>query len=66
MLSTIDIENQIAEKQQILDKLVAERLLLEYKVQHLKAGNYDCDMIDELVRQKLGMADPNEVVIVMK
>jgi cell division protein FtsB len=66
MLSMIDIEKQVTEKQKILDELIAERKVLEYKVQHLKPGNYDYDLVDELARQKLGMADPKEKVIVIK
>jgi cell division protein FtsB len=48
-----------------LDNLRAERIALEHKVNLLKSP-LDKDMLDEQARKTLGVAGPNEKVVVVK
>lgn len=66
ILSTLDINEKIFEKSQKLQELQHERNLLEYKIKVLKSKITDYDLIDEIVRSKIGIADPSEKVLIQK
>ena len=66
IISTIDIDEKILEGTKKLNTLQKERSLIEYKIRILRSGSTDHDLIDEVIRRGLGMADPNEVVIIIK
>ena len=63
-LSTFDIHEKIFENNQKLEELQNERNLIEYKIKVLKSKITDYDLIDEIVRSKLRMADPKEIILI--
>jgi cell division protein FtsB len=63
-LSTFDIHEKIFENNQKLEELQKERNLIEYKIKVLKSKITDYDLIDEIVRSKLRMADPKEIILI--
>lgn len=58
-----DLERQTARVQSELDKLKAERVTLERRVALLRANSLESDMLDERVREILGFATPNDIVV---
>ena len=66
ILSTLDINEKILEKKQRLEQLHDEKGVLEYKIKVLKSKITDYDLIDEIVRSKIGIADPLEKVLIQK
>ena len=65
IVSTLNIDNHIIEKQQILDHLINERELVQTKLKYLKIGSIDYDFLDEVARKQLGLADKNEKIIII-
>ena len=56
-----------AEAENLADKLAAaegRRVILENKVALMRPESIDPDLLDELVRSRLGMAAPGDVVVV--
>ena len=66
MLSLIDVNKQISEKQDVLNKLKEARIALERKIAGLSIGNYDRDLLNELARKKFFVADIDEKVIIIE
>ena len=65
LIAYFQLSNTMAESASTLDKLKAERLELEHKVNLLKSS-IDLDMLDQEARRVLGIAHPNEKVFVAK
>ncbi len=63
LISTIDIDRVIQEKQKYLAKLQNETSMIELKLISLKINHLDLDYLDELARAQLGLALDNETVI---
>lgn len=57
------LEEQVALRQAELDRLTAERVKLERRVQLLHDGTLEKDMLDENARRALNLALPDEIVI---
>lgn len=57
------LEEQVALRQAELDRLTAERMKLEQRVQLLHDGTLEKDMLDENARRALNLALPDEIVI---
>lgn len=59
--------NQIlAEKQEQLSILQEQRIILESKVRGLQVqDDYDLDLIEEVAKRQLGVAEPQEKVIIL-
>jgi cell division protein FtsB len=57
-----DLEN----KKVALAKLNSEKNTLENKAKLMSNGNIDIDMLDELARNKLGLAGKNEIVVLLE
>lgn len=64
LLATRDVAQRIVAKKTQLETLQKERHLIELKLKHF-LQNTDKDLIDELARKKLGMADPDDVVVIL-
>lgn len=60
----LEIEIEIAEA--ALAKTVAERQRLEHRVNLLRAGGLDPDLLEEEARQTLGLVHEDEVVIILR
>lgn len=58
-----DLGRQTARVQAELDDLRAERAALERKVALLRGNSLESDMLDERVREILGFATPNDIVV---
>ncbi|MEM8855231.1 MAG: septum formation initiator family protein [Pseudomonadota bacterium] len=52
-----------AARQAVLADLIAQRQALEARVERLRVGALDADLLDERARAKLNMAHANEIVI---
>ncbi|XWN28862.1 MAG: septum formation initiator family protein [Devosia sp.] len=52
-----------AERQAVLTGLIDQRKALQARVERLRAGALDADLLDERARAKLNMAHANEIVI---
>jgi cell division protein FtsB len=57
------LEEQVALRQAELDRVSAERSILERRVQLLHDGTLEKDMLDEHARRALNLALPDEIVI---
>ncbi len=57
------LEEQVALRQVELDRLTAERIKLEQRVQLMHDGTLEKDMLDEHARRALNLALPDEIVI---
>ncbi len=66
IISTINIDEKILDNTKKLNMLQKERYSIEYKIGILRSGSTDHDYIDEVLRQGLTMADPNEIVVLIK
>ena len=65
LLITLDIEESIKTKQDQLRQLEKTREILEIKLQGLKPESIDINYLEELAKEKLGFAHPNEVVLII-
>ncbi|MCO5065889.1 MAG: septum formation initiator family protein [Rhizobiaceae bacterium] len=57
------LEKRIVELGHVLDDTVAERGALERKVQMLRDGTIEKDMLDEFARRELDFSRPNELTV---
>jgi cell division protein FtsB len=64
LITTLDIDQIILEKKETLAQLQIERSTLENKLKSFKQGNIDLDYLEELAKSKLGLADPQELVLI--
>jgi cell division protein FtsB len=56
---------ELASTRQDLDALRTERTALAEKVARLRHDGLDADLIDELARRQLSLADPLDVIILL-
>ena len=61
-----EIDQQMAELSAELDRLKAERGQWERKVTLLRSDSIDPDMLDERARSLLGVAHPNDLIMMVK
>lgn len=66
ILATLDIDEKINSNRVKLTELQKKRMLIEYKLNQLKSGAVNHDLIDEIMRRELGLCDAEETVIVIK
>jgi cell division protein FtsB len=59
----IRLQEEIALKQGEFDRVHAERAALEHRVRLLRPESVDPDLLDEQARARLGLSQPDEVVI---
>jgi cell division protein FtsB len=57
------VELRVAELRQELAEVTAERRASEHRVSLLKAQSLDPDILEERARETLGLAHPNDVVV---
>jgi cell division protein FtsB len=65
LLAWRDLNAELASTRQELDALRAERVALAKKVARLRHDGLDPDLIDELARRQLSLADPLDVIILL-
>lgn len=65
LLITLDLDDVILEKKQTLASLEKERKVLELKLRGLEIDTIDLDYLEELAKEKLGFADPQESVLLI-
>jgi cell division protein FtsB len=65
LLAWRDLNAELASTRQELDDLRAERAALAQKVSRLRHDGLDPDLIDELARRQLSLADPLDVIILL-
>jgi cell division protein FtsB len=65
LLAWRDLNAELASTRQELDALRAERTALAEKVARLRHDGLDADLIDELARRQLSLADPLDVIILL-
>ena len=65
LIVTLDIEECIAIQQDKLHELERTRAILENKLQGLKPESIDINYLEELAKEKLGFADPQEIVLII-
>lgn len=56
-------QKEIVVQTATLDSLKGQRIVLEEKVNRLRSGSLDRDMLDQVVREKLGYVEPGEYII---
>ena len=66
LLAWRQLNRDIETTQQELAAVRAERQQLEDKVQRLRPGSLDPDLIDELARRRLSLAEPLDVIILLE
>ncbi len=59
-------EKELAAAEKKLSTLEDERLRLERRVERLRPESLDPDLIDELARETLSMAEPEDVIILLE
>jgi cell division protein FtsB len=65
LLAWRGLNAELASTRQELDALRAERTALAQKVARLRHDGLDADLIDELARRQLSLADPLDVIILL-
>ena len=65
LLAWRGLNAELASTRQELDALRAERTALAEKVARLRHDGLDADLIDELARRQLSLADPLDVIILL-
>jgi cell division protein FtsB len=65
LLAWRDLNTELASTRQELETLRAERTALAQKVARLRHDGLDPDLIDELARRQLSLADPLDVIILL-
>jgi cell division protein FtsB len=65
LLAWRDLNAELASTRQELEALRAERTTLGQKVARLRHDGLDPDLIDELARKQLSLADPLDVIILL-
>jgi cell division protein FtsB len=65
LLAWRDLNAELASTRQELEALRAERTALTQKVSRLRHDGLDPDLIDELARRQLSLADPLDVIILL-
>jgi cell division protein FtsB len=65
LLAWRDLNTELASTRQELEALRAERAALAQKVARLRHDGLDPDLIDELARRQLSLADPLDVIILL-
>ena len=65
LLAWPELDQQIEVAERELSKLRRERAGLEGKVARLQSAALDADLIDELARRQLSLADPRDVIILL-
>ena len=65
LLASQQMEQELRASEKELDRLKRERADLERKVERLRPGSLDPDLIDELARDMLSMANPDDVIILL-
>jgi cell division protein FtsB len=63
LVNWIRLNHEIGLKQTDLDRIKAERLALEHRVRMLRPESVDPDLLEEQARARLGLSEPDEVVI---
>ena len=66
MLAYGDYKRQLAQRQAVYAKLDQQRAVMKNRVELLDPRKADPDMVDELVRKKLNVVRPDEVVVPLK
>jgi cell division protein FtsB len=65
LLAWRDLNAELASTRQDFDALRAERTALAEKVARLRHDGLDADLIDEVARRQLSLADPLDVIILL-
>jgi cell division protein FtsB len=65
LLAWRQLNQEIEATEQQLATVRAERQELEDKVRRLRPGSLDPDLIDELARRRLSLAEPLDVIILL-
>ncbi len=63
LVVSAQLRDQLRQVREEYDAAKAENAALEHRVAGLRINNIDADTLDERAREKLGMADPAEVVV---
>jgi len=58
-----DMQRDLTEKQARLERLVEANLALQKDIARLMPGRVDADLVELLVREKLGFVYPEELVV---
>ena len=66
LLAWQELTRELDATQQDLDRVRAERRELEHKVSRLRSDSLDPDLIDEVARRNLSLADPLDVIILLE
>ncbi|MEM7045170.1 MAG: septum formation initiator family protein [Pseudomonadota bacterium] len=66
LLASQKMEEELRASEEELAELKRERADLEQKVQRLRPESLDPDLIDELARDMLSMANPDDVIIILE
>jgi cell division protein FtsB len=65
LLAWREVSAQLASTREELEALRAERVALAQKVGGLRHDALDADLIDEVARRQLSLADPLDVIILL-
>ncbi|MBI1212244.1 MAG: septum formation initiator family protein [Alphaproteobacteria bacterium] len=65
LISLARVHHEIELKQAELDRIHTQREALEHRVSLLRPESVDPDMLEEQARARLGLTEPDEVVILM-
>ena len=65
LLTWRELDRDLEATRQELARLRADRQALEHRVERLRPGSLDPDLLDELVRRQLSFAAPDDVIILL-
>jgi cell division protein FtsB len=63
LVNWVRLQQEISLKQGELDRVRTERAALEHRVRLLRPESVDPDLLEEQARARLGLSQPDEVVI---
>ena len=65
-ISLLELKNKYDELQFKYEDIKAERMLIEHKVNNMNPNSLDLDLSEQQIKEVLGLADPNEQIIMIK
>jgi cell division protein FtsB len=65
LLTWRELGQDLEAARQDLARIRADRQALEHRVERLRPGSLDPDLLDELVRRQLSFAAPDDVIILL-
>ncbi len=66
IISYLNLTSELNEKYAALESIAMERIRIEKRVALMRKSSVDLDLLEELARKELGLAEVDEKVLIMR